>query len=160
MEQRLCGLAIDTDPLLPTTLHTFHPMNMYILSEAQFDQVIKALDAARFALDTCQHVELDLISPKQTVALPATKGVVITSTDKPKSQSKTRKSSRKGRRGVSVLNDAKVLEIKRQLAAGGKSVGKIAKEFGVHPTTINCIKWGKTWKHITIQQETSAEVAA
>jgi len=127
-------------------------MNMYILSEAQFDQIVKALDDARFALDTCQHVELDLISPKQTVALPATKGVVITSTDKPKSQSKTRKSSHKGRRGVAVLTEAKVLEIKRQLAAGGKSIAKIARDFGVHITTINCIKSGKTWKHVALQQ--------
>lgn len=133
-------------------------MNMYILSEAQFDQINKALDAARFALDTCQHVSLDLTSPKQTIALPAAKK--IAAADKPQSQVKTSKSSRKGKRGVAVLNDSKVLEIKRQLAAGGKSVGKIAKEFGVHPTTINCIKWGKTWKHISIQQDTAAEVKA
>ena len=133
-------------------------MNMYILSEAQFDQIIKALDDARFALDTCQHVELDLTNPKQTIALPAGEKIVRSS-DKPKSQSKTRKSSRKGRRGVAVLTEPKVLEIKRQLAAGGKSVAKIAKEFGVHSTTVNCIKWGKTWKHVQLQQET-AEVAA
>lgn len=133
-------------------------MNMYILSEAQFDQIIKALDDARFALDTCQHVELDLTSPKQTVAITPTEGVVRTKAVR-QSQSKTRKSSRKGRRGVSVLNDSKVLEIKRQLAAGGKSVAKIASEFGVHATTVNCIKWGKTWKHVQLQQET-VEVAA
>lgn len=133
-------------------------MNMYILSEAQFDQIIKALDDARFALDTCQHVELDLTSPKQTVAITPTEGVVRTKAVR-QSQSKTRKSSRKGKRGVAVLTEPKVLEIKRQLAAGGKSVGKIAKEFGVHPTTINCIKWGKTWKNVQLQQET-AEVAA
>lgn len=134
-------------------------MNMYILSEAQFDEIVKALDAARFVVDTCQHVQIDLTNPKQTIPLPAGEKIVRTSSDKPKSQSKTRKSSRKGRRGVSVLNEAKVLEIKRQLAAGGKSVAKIAKEFGVHSTTVNCIKWGKTWKHVSIQQET-AEVAA
>ena len=145
--------------LSPTTLHTFHPMNMYILSEAQFDQVIKALDAARFALDTCQHVELDLTNPKQTIPLPAGEQIVRTKAVR-QSQSKTRKSSRKAnKRGVSVLTEPKVLEIKRQLAAGDKSVAKIAKEFGVHATTVNCIKWGKTWKHVQLQQET-AEVAA
>ena len=133
-------------------------MNMYILSEAQFDQIIKALDDARFALDTCQHVELDLTNPKQTIALPPTEKAVRTTAVR-QSQSKTRKSSRKGKRGVAVLTEPKVLEIKRQLAAGGKSVAKIAKEFGVHSTTVNCIKWGKTWKHVSIQQET-AEVAA
>jgi hypothetical protein len=135
-------------------------MNMYILSAAQFDQIIKALDDARFALDTCQHVELDITDPKQTIALPATdKAVRTTSVQKPKSQSKTRKSSRKGRRGVAVLTEPKVLEIKRQLAAGGKSVAAIAREFGVHITTINCIKWGKTWKNVTLQQPAPVVVA-
>lgn len=133
-------------------------MNMYILSEAQFDQINKALDAARFALDTCQHVQLDLTNPKQTIPLPAGEKIVRTPAVR-QSQSKTRKSSRKGKRGVAVLTEPKVLEIKRQLAAGGKSVGKIAKEFGVHPTTVNCIKWGKTWKHVQLQQE-AVEVAA
>jgi len=128
-------------------------MNMYILSEAQFDQIIKALDDARFAVDTCQHVELDLVTPKQTIALTAiNKSVRTAAVQKPQSQSKTRKSSRKGQRGVTVLTEAKVLEIKRQLAAGGKTVAKIAREFGVHVTTINCIKWGKTWKNVQLQQ--------
>ena len=134
-------------------------MNMYILSEAQFDQVIKALDAARFALDTCQHVELDLTNPKQTIALPPTEKAVRTTAVR-QSQTKTRKSSRKGnKRGHSVLTEPKVLEIKRQLAAGGKSVAKIAQEFGVHATTVNCIKWNKTWKHVVLQQETVAAAA-
>ena len=52
-----------------------------------------------------------------------------------------------------MLFRSKVLEIKRQLAAGGKSVAKIARDFGVHSTTINCIKWNKTWKHVVLQQE-------
>jgi len=135
-------------------------MNMYILSEAQFDEIVKALDAARFVVDTCQHVQIDLTNPKQTIALPAGEKIVRASSNKPKSQSKTRKSSRKGQRGVAVLTEAKVLEIKRQLAAGGKSVAKIAKEFGVHATTVNCIKWNKTWKHVVLQQETVATAAA
>ena len=134
-------------------------MNMYILSEAQFDQISKALDDARFALDTCQHVQVDLTNPKQTVALPATKAVRTTAVQKPQSQSKTRKSSRKGKRGVAVLNESQVLEIKRQLAAGGKSVAKIARDFGVHMTTINCIKSGKTWKSVQLQQATPVVVA-
>lgn len=131
-------------------------MNMYILSEAQFDQINKALEAARFAVETCQHVSLDLTDPSKTVALP--KLAKAPASKKAESQVKTRKTSRKGRRGVSVLTDSKVMEIKRQLAAGGKSVGKIAKEFGVHPTTINCIKWNKTWKHIQLQQSTPVVV--
>ena len=131
---------------------------MYILSEAQFDEIVKALDAARFVVDTCQHVQIDLTNPKQTIPLPVGEEIVRTKAVR-QSQSKTRKSSRKGKRGVAVLTEPKVLEIKRQLAAGGKSVGKIAKEFGVHPTTVNCIKWGKTWKHVQLQQETTEVVA-
>jgi hypothetical protein len=131
-------------------------MNMYILSEAQFDQINKALDAARFALETCQHVSLDLTNPKQTIPLPAGEKIVRTQA---KSQTKTRKSSRKGKRGVAVLNEGQVLEIKRQIASGGKSVAKIARDFGVHVTTINCIKSGKTWKHVALQQPTPVVVA-
>jgi hypothetical protein len=135
-------------------------MSMYVLSESQFDQISKALDAARFALETSQHVQLDLTNPKQTIPLPAGEKLVRTSdVQQIKSQSKTRKSSRKGKRGHAVLTEAKVLEIKRQLAAGGKSVAKIAREFGVHSTTINCIKWGKTWKNVQIQQTVPVVVA-
>ena len=136
-------------------------MNMHILSEFQFIALQQNLDAIAEVLKTCQHVELDLTKPKQTVPLPAGERVVRTSAVRQgKSQGKTRKSSRKGQRGVSVLTEPKVLEIKRQLAAGGKSVGKIAKEFGVHPTTINCIKFGKTWKHVQLQQQQEVVVTA
>ena len=135
-------------------------MSMYVLSESQFDQISKALEAARFAMETSQHVQLDLTKPKQTIPLPAGEKLVRTSgVQKVKSQSKTRKSSRKGRRGVAVLTEPKVLEIKRQLAAGGKSVAAIARDFGVHITTINCIKWGKTWKNVTLQQPAPVVVA-
>ena len=135
-------------------------MSMYVLSESQFDQITKALEAARFALETSQHVQLDLTKPKQTIPLPAGEKLVRTAdVQKVKSQSKTRKSSRKGKRGVAVLTEPTVLEIKRQLAAGGKTVGAIAREFGVHMTTINCIKWGKTWKHVQIQQPVPVVVA-
>ena len=126
-------------------------MSMYILSGQQFEQITHALEQAQIALLASQHVELDLTKPKQTIPLPTGEKIVrATSVQTPKSQSKTRKSSRKSR---AALTEKKVLEIKRQLAAGGKSVAKIAKEFGVHSTTINCIKWNKTWKHVTLQQE-------
>lgn len=120
---------------------------MHILSDAQFQQLIHALDTARTALEASQRVELDLTTSKEKVVRTAAVQ---------KSHAKTRGSSRKGQRGVAVLNEAKVLEIKRQLQAGGKSVAKIAKDFGVHVTTVNCIKWGKTWKHVQLQQEVTA----
>lgn len=126
-------------------------MSMYILSGQQFEQITHALEQAQIALLASQHVELDLTKPKQTIPLPAGEKIVrATSVQTPKSQSKTRKSSRKSR---AALTEKKVLEIKRQLAAGGKSVAKIARDFGVHSTTINCIKWNKTWKHVVLQQE-------
>ena len=109
-------------------------------------------------LHNAQHVDLEASSTKQTAAAPAgeLKGTAKVRTAK--SQVKTRKSSRKGKRGVAVLNEGKVIEIKRQLAAGDKSVAKIAHEFGVHVTTINCIKWNKTWKHVQLQQEQALPV--
>ena len=121
-------------------------MNMHILSDKQFQQIATALEQAFVAINAAQHVEIDVTKPQ---ALP-TSDKAAASTAKPKSQSKTRKSSRKTR---ATLTEKKVLEIKRQLEAGGKSTAKIAREFGVHSTTINCIKWGKTWKHVTLQQD-------
>ena len=115
-------------------------MNMHILSDSQHLELTHALKKIQSILDSSTSVVLD--SPAPAITKPTKK-----------SQVKTPKSSHKGRRGVSVLTDAKVLDIKRQLADGGKSVAKIAKEFGVHVTTINCIKWGKTWKHVQLQQE-------
>ena len=126
-------------------------MDMYILSGQQFEQITHALEQAQIALLASQHVELDLTKPKQTIPLPAGEKIVrATSVKTPKSQSKTRGSNRKKR---AALTEKKVLEIKRQLAAGGKSVAKIARDFGVHSTTINCIKCNKTWKHVVLQQE-------
>jgi len=120
---------------------------MHILSDQQFEQITTALEHAFIAINACQHVELDLTTP---ATAPAAKAVRTTAVQTPKSQSKTRVLRRKTR---AALTEKKVLEIKRQLQAGGKSVAKIAKEFGVHSTTINCIKWNKTWKHVTLQQD-------
>lgn len=68
--------------------------------------------------------------------------------DTPASHGKSHVSHRKGKRGVSVLTAKKVAEIKRQLLVGGKTVAALAKEYRVHPTTINCIKFNKTWKEV------------
>ena len=120
---------------------------MHILSDHQFQQIVTALEHAFVAINACQHVELDMTKP---AVAPAVKTVAAPPVQKPKSQTKTRVSRRRVR---GALNERQVLEIKRQLQAGGKSVAKIAKEFGVHSTTINCIKWGKTWKHVSLQQD-------
>jgi len=116
-------------------------MQMHILTESQHLELTHALKKVQSILDGCTVVVLD--------GKPAPSIIK----DVAKTPSTARKAKGKGRRGPGVLTDAKVLEIKRQLAAGGKSVAKIAKEFGVHVTTINCIKWGKTWKHVQLQQD-------
>ena len=118
-------------------------MNMHILSDQQFQQITTALEQAFVAINAAQHVEIDLTTKSAvTITKPA---------PKPASHSKSHTSSRKGKRGVQVLNEAKVLQIKRDLA-GGKSAAAIARHFGVHVTTINCIRTGKTWKNVSLQQ--------
>ena len=126
-------------------------MEMHILSDAQHKELSASLAAIQGILANSTNVVLDAPVAKQTKTVTHT-------TPKTKTKAKTRKAKGTGR-GVSVLNESKVLEIKRQLAEGGKSVSKIAKDFGVHITTINCIKWGKTWKHVQLNQEiaTAAE---
>ena len=122
-------------------------MQMHILTESQHLELTHALKKVQSILDGCTTVVLD--------GKPAPSIIK----DVAKTPSTARKTKTKGRRGVSVLNDVKVLEIKRQLAAGDKSVAKIAREYGVHITTINCIKWGKTWKNVQLQQATPVVVA-
>ena len=114
-------------------------MEMHILSDAQHKELSASLAAIQSILANSTNVVLEGKAPVAKTASVA----------KP-----VKPAGRKARgRGVSVLNDTKVLEIKRQLAAGNKTVAKIAKDFGVHMTTINCIKWGKTWKHVQLQQD-------
>ena len=55
---------------------------------------------------------------------------------------------RRGRR--TLLDEAKVVEIKKRLAAGGESSARIAQAFGVHVSTVNNIKYGKNWAHIKV----------
>jgi hypothetical protein len=119
-------------------------MNMHILSDQQFQQIATALEQAFVAINACQHIELDMTKP---AVAPVAKPTQTT-----ESQSKTRGSSRKGRRGMQALNAKKALDIKRQLAAG-VSATQLARQYGVHVTTINCIKTGKTWKHVSLQQD-------
>jgi hypothetical protein len=57
---------------------------------------------------------------------------------------------RKAQRKRGALNPEKVADIKRRLAAGGESAQKIANDYGVHVTTVNLIKYGKTWKDVQV----------
>jgi len=65
-----------------------------------------------------------------------------------KSQPKTRKSKRHAK---AILTEGKVLDIKRRLAAGERAA-LICRDYKVHVTTINAIKYGKTWAHVQLQQ--------
>lgn len=51
------------------------------------------------------------------------------------------------RHGMALLNDTKVVEI-RKLHAEGFSQSEIARQFGVHLSTIHLIIKGKHWKHV------------
>jgi len=53
------------------------------------------------------------------------------------------------RRRRTLLNEAKVVEIKTRLATK-EPANKIAKSFGVHVSTVNNIKYGKNWAHIKV----------
>ncbi|MEY3867528.1 MAG: hypothetical protein RLZZ338_1419 [Cyanobacteriota bacterium] len=52
---------------------------------------------------------------------------------------------------LAKLDEAKVLEIKRDLAETNLSSAEIAKKFCVSRDNIYLIKNGKTWKHVTYQ---------
>ena len=121
--------------------------------QAYLVEIGTALENLTQVLEHAQTVDIAVEQPVRAVSVRQ-KGVQVS--DTPKSQSKTRASRRRGR-GISVLDEAKVADIKRQLQVDGKSAAKIAKEYGVHVTTINCIKWGKTWK--TVAPAVLAEVA-
>jgi hypothetical protein len=51
-----------------------------------------------------------------------------------------------------------VIQIKKRLA-GGEGATAISRDYKVHLTTINAIKYGKTWKHVTLQQPENCAVA-
>lgn len=107
------------------------------------------LGAIQGVLDASQTVAFE--TPTATVAAPPP--------PKPprkyQSQGGSRKTHRKQRE---TLDTAQVLQIKRRLAAG-EGATAISRDYKVHLTTINAIKYGKTWKHVTLQQPESCVVA-
>lgn len=124
-----------------------------ILSDTQvrtLSDSIKTIDqhlaTIQALLATSQTVNFDGTTP--TVRSPKT-------TTKAKSQGKTRKS----RRAYRALSTKQVLEIKRRLANGDGATA-ISRDYKVHLTTINSIKWGKTWKHVSLQQPNAVTVHA
>ena len=110
--------------------------------QAYLTEIGTALENLTQILEHAQTVQVEVDAPVRQK--------VVQVSDTPKSQGKTRVSRRKRGRGVAALNANKVLEIKRQLQQGDKTVAKIAREFGVHYSTVHHIKAGKTWK--TVQE--------
>jgi hypothetical protein len=110
--------------------------------QAYLTEIGTALENLTQVLEHAQTVDVEVDAPVRQK--------VVQVSDTPKSQGKTRASRRKRGRGVSALNANKVLEIKRQLQQGDKTVAKIARDFGVHYSTVHHIKAGKTWK--TVQE--------
>ena len=104
-------------------------------------EITAAMDNITFIIGGAQTVHLDQPTATKSVLAPADTAPV-------KSQPKTRKSKRHAR---ALLTATKVMEIKRRLAAGEKA-GAICRDYKVHVTTINAIKYGKTWAHVQLQQ--------
>lgn len=62
---------------------------------------------------------------------------------------KGRKASQLGsNHGQALLNENKVVAIKRMLDEGEYTIKELADKFKVHPTTIGSIKAGRTWIHV------------
>ena len=104
-------------------------------------EIESALENIVLIIGGAQTVHLDQPTTTKSVLAPVENVPV-------KSQTKTRKSKRHAR---ASLTATKVMEIKRRLAAGDKA-GAICRDYKVHVTTINAIKYGKTWNHVQLQQ--------
>ena len=110
-----------------------------ILSDTQVRTLSDSIKTIQGILESSQTVNFD--GPSTTVKAPAP-------VQKRESQSETRVSRRRKYR---TLDMAQVIQIKTRLAAG-EGATAISRDYKVHLTTINAIKWGKTWKHVTLQQ--------
>ena len=107
------------------------------------------LGAIQGVLDASQTVAFE--TPTATVAAPP----APKPPRKYQSQGVTRKTRRKQRE---ALNTLQVFQIKQRLA-DGEGATAISRDYKVHLTTINAIKYGKTWKHVTLQHPESCAVA-
>ena len=114
-------------------------MQMHILSDSQHKELTETLSKLQSILGGSVSVSLD----SKPASAPVAKATVA-----PKAQ--TTRHTRKGRRNI--LNETKVVTIKSRLEAG-ESAAKIARDYGVAANVIYSIKYGLTWKHVSIQQD-------
>lgn len=110
-----------------------------ILSDTQVCALTDSIKTIQGILESSQTVNFD--GPATTVKAPAP-------VKQQQSQSKTHGSRRKK---YMLLDLAQVLEIKTRLAAG-EGATAISRDYKVHLSTINAIKWGKTWTHVAPQK--------
>ena len=104
-------------------------------------EIAAAMDNITYILGGAQTVHMDEAAITPSVLAPVEKAPG-------QSQVKTRKSKRHAKAN---LTERKVLEIKKRLAAGERAAA-ICTDYNVHVTTINAIKYGKTWNHVQLQQ--------
>jgi hypothetical protein len=104
-------------------------------------EIATAMDNITFIIGGAQTATWEQPTITKSVLAPVDTAPV-------KSQPKTRKSKRHAK---AVLTERKVLDIKRRLAAGERAAA-ICTDYKVHVTTINAIKYGKTWNHVQLQQ--------
>lgn len=110
---------------------------MIILTDSQVIELNNRIGQIQRLIESAQIIKAGgSVQPK-----------AVTEVGKPRSI--VARKARKARRHVS-LQERQVIEIKRRLAAGGESCQKIANDYGVHVTTINSIKLGKTWKAVQV----------
>jgi Mor family transcriptional regulator len=114
-------------------------MQMHILSDSQHKELTATLSKLQSILGGSVSVSLD----SKPASAPVAKATVAA---KPKATSRTRR----GRRNI--LNETKVVTIKSRLEAG-ESAAKIARDYRVAANVIYSIKYGLTWKHVSIQQD-------
>jgi hypothetical protein len=101
--------------------------------QAYLTEIGTALENLTQVLEHAQTVQVEVEAPVRK--LPVQR----------ESQSKTRVSRRK--RGRKALTAEQVAHIKGALLRGRTGLS-LARAYNVHPTTINHIKLGKTWKTI------------
>jgi hypothetical protein len=108
---------------------------MIILTDSQVVELNNRIGQIQRLLESAQVIKAGGAAQPKAITEPAEKPSVIGQ-------------RRKGKRKRGALNEQKVAEIKGRLAAGGESAQKIANDYGVHVTTVNLIKYGKTWKNV------------
>jgi transcriptional regulator with PAS, ATPase and Fis domain len=111
--------------------------SMIILTDSQVVELNNRIGQIQRLIESAQVIK----------AGSAAQPKAVTEHDKPNALIGKRRNAKRKR---GALNPDKVAEIKRRLAAGNESAQKIANDYGVHVTTVNLIKYGKTWKDVQV----------